>query len=167
MEPCIGVPARGLEERQAGGQRGQEPHPGTGDEEVLAELAGGCLCVALKTDGQQGLAEGQGLHEGLAGPSLSVRWGNSGRRQLVSHGSDAAQIKTEQHCRRWRRWDHRVIPARRDLRRSLVPPWSQQGQLRGQTWLRALSRLALATPKDGDGRRTTIEISKASRQQIT
>ena len=50
MDPCIGVPARGLEERQAGGQGGQEPHPGNGHEEMLAEVAGGRLCVALKMD---------------------------------------------------------------------------------------------------------------------
>jgi len=38
VDPCTWVLARGLEEREAGGQRGQEPYPGTRDEEVLAEL---------------------------------------------------------------------------------------------------------------------------------
>lgn len=99
VDPCIGVPAQGFEERQAGWQRGLEPHPG--GEEALAELAEGCLCVALKVDSHRGLAEGQGPLEGLAGPNLCVRWGNGSRRQLVSHRSDATEITTEQRCWRW------------------------------------------------------------------
>lgn len=51
MDSHSWVPAQGLEERQAGGRGDrQEPRPGAGDEEVLAERAGGCLCVALKTE---------------------------------------------------------------------------------------------------------------------
>ena len=57
MDPCIWVPAQGLEETQVGGQRGQEPKPGTGDEDMLPEIAEGCMCVALKMDSWQGLSE--------------------------------------------------------------------------------------------------------------
>lgn len=54
MDQCIRIPGQRLKERQAEGAGGSgtpsRDFMPSGDEEVQAELAGGCLSVALKIE---------------------------------------------------------------------------------------------------------------------